>query len=81
MVEKLLGPAIEEITIAPAVVRLILDGPIDLSWTKALQELEERSQALRSKAEGPDKTVAISDVKPLVDDMTNKVGTAKALSA
>lgn len=81
VVEKLLGPAIEEIIIPPSVVRLILDGPIDPSWIKALKELEKRSQAIHSKAKGPEKTVAISDVKPLVDDMTNKVGIAKALSA
>lgn len=81
VVEKLLRPAIEETTIAPSVVRLILDGPIDPSWIKALKELEKRSQAIHSKAEGPEKTVAILEVKPLVDDMTNKVGTAKALSA
>lgn len=79
VVEKLLGPAIEDITIAPSVVRIISDGPIDPSWIKALKELEKRSQAIRSKAEGPEKTVAISDVKPLIDDMTSKVGTSTAL--
>lgn len=79
VIERLLGPAIEEITIAPSVIRLILDGPIDPSWIKALKELEKRSQAIHSKAEGSEKTVAISDVKPLVDDMTSKVGTATAL--
>lgn len=79
VVEKLLGPAIEDITIAPSVVRLISDGPIDPSWINALKELEKRSQAIRSKAEGPEKTVAISDVKPLIDDMTSKVGTSTAL--
>lgn len=80
VVEKLLGPAIEEITIAPSVVRLISDGPIDLSWMKALKELEKRSNALYSKAESSEKTAAISDVKPLIDDLTSKVEIATALS-
>lgn len=80
VVEKLLGPAIEEITIAPSVVRLISDGPIDPSWMKALSELEKRSKAIHTKAEGSVKTAAISDVKPLVDDLTSKVGIDTVLS-
>lgn len=74
VVEKLLGPAIEEITIAPSVVRLISDGPIDPSWMRALKELEQRSEAIHTKAEGSVKTAAISDVQPLIDDLTSKVG-------
>ena len=80
VVEKLLGPAIEEITIAPSVVRLISDGPIDPSWMKALSELEKRSKAIYTQAEGSVKTAAISDVKPLVDNLTSKVGINMVLS-
>lgn len=80
VVEKLLGPAIEDITLAPSVVRLISDGSIEPSWIKALKELERRSKAIHSNAEGSEKTAAISDVKPLIDNLTSKVGIATAHS-
>lgn len=73
IVEKLLGPAVEDISIAPAVIKIISEGPIDLSWTKALAELEKRSRTLESKMKGPETIAAIADVKPLLDDLTSKV--------
>lgn len=73
VVEKLLGPAIEEMTIAPSVVRSISDGPIDLSWMKALKELEKRSKFIHSKAESSEMIAAISDVKPLIENLTSRV--------
>lgn len=80
VLEKLLGPAIEEITIAPSVVRLISDGPIDPSWMKALSELEKRSKTIHTQAEASVKTAAILDVKPVVDNLTTKVGIDMVLS-
>ncbi len=74
VVEKILGPAVEEISIAPAVVKKIADGSIDLTWVRALEELEKRSKVIESKMQGPDTILAISDVKPLLEDLTNKVG-------
>lgn len=74
VVEKVLGPAVEEISIAPALVKIISEGPIDLEWVKALDELEKRSKAIKSKVEGSDTILALSDTKPLLDDLTNKVG-------
>ena len=73
VVEKLLGPAVEEISIAPAIVRTISEGSIDQDWVKALAELEKRSKAIDGKMKGPDKILAITDIKPLLDDLTNKV--------
>ena len=73
VVEKLLGPAVEEISIAPAVVKRIAEGPIDHIWVKALDDLEKRSKAIERKLKGPDKVLAASDVKPLLEDLTNLV--------
>lgn len=63
----------EEISIAPAVVKKISDGPIDLAWVKALDELERRSRAIETKSKGHETILAVSDVKPLLHDLTNKV--------
>ena len=73
VVEKLLGPAVEEISIAPSVVKTVAEGPIDQEWLKALEELERRSKAMDEKMKGPEKVLAITDIKPLLDDLTNKV--------
>ena len=73
VVEKLLGPAVEEISIAPAVVKRIAEGPIDHTWLKALDDLEKRSKAIERKLKGPDKVLAASDVKPLLEDLTHLV--------
>ena len=73
VVEKLLGPAVEEISISPAIVRVIADEPIDEGWAQILNELERRSKLIESKLKGSDRIQAASDVKPLLDDLTNKV--------
>lgn len=72
-IEKFLWPAVEEISIAPAVVSIICDGHIDPNWVKALNELEKRSKGIVNKSQGAHTVVAISDVKPFLDDLTNKV--------
>lgn len=73
VVERLLGPAIEEVSIPPAVVTIISEGPIDSSWITALDELERWSKMIDGKARKSEKVMATSDVKPLLDDLTNKV--------
>lgn len=72
-VEKLLGPAVEEISISPAVVQKISDGEIDESWVKALDEVEKRSKIIDSKLKGLETTRAVTDIKPLLEDLTSKV--------
>ena len=73
VVEKLLVPAVEEISIAPAVVKKISEGPIDYAWVKALEDLEKRSKTIESMARGPDNVLAVSDVQPLLKDLMNLV--------
>ncbi|KAL8707296.1 MAG: hypothetical protein Q9225_007782, partial [Loekoesia sp. 1 TL-2023] len=72
VVEKLLGPAVEEVSIAPAVVTTIAEGPVDSVWIKALEELNKRLKTVHGKSKGSDNTKAVSDIKPLLDDLTNK---------
>ncbi|KAF2837222.1 Sac2 family protein [Patellaria atrata CBS 101060] len=72
VVEKLLGPAVEDITISPAVVQKISEGPIDAAWNKALAELEKRSKAIDARLKEPNVIQAVRDLKPLLDDLTNK---------
>jgi len=72
-VEKLLGPAVEEISIAPAVVKRISEGPIDNTWVKALEDLEMRSRIIDHKIKGPDRILAASDLRPLLEDLTGLV--------
>lgn len=73
VVEKLLGPAVEDISVSPAVVTTIAEGQIDSSWVKALDEVEKRSKTIDGRFKESQKTSAMSDVKPLLDDLTNKV--------
>lgn len=73
VVEKLLGPAVEDISIAPALVRKIFEGSVDHEWLEALNVLGKRSNAIESRLQGPDSILAASDVKPLLDDLTNIV--------
>lgn len=73
VVEKFLGPAVEEISISPAVVRRIAEGPVDDGFSKALQELEKRSKAVNAKSSEESNVKALNDLKPLLVDLTNKV--------
>ena len=76
VVEKLLGPAVEEICVSPAIVKQISEGPVDHAWIKALAELEKRSKTVESKIRGTDRVLAVSEVKPLLEDLTNLVRVA-----
>lgn len=73
VVEKLLGPAVEDVSISPAVVRAISEGPIDEKWLKALAELEKRSTIIEDKLKATDAVKSLSDIKPLLDNLTSKV--------
>jgi phage shock protein A len=72
-VEKLLGPAVEEISISPAVVREISESAIGDSWVKALNELESRSNAIETKLAAANEVKAVTDLKPLLENLRNKV--------
>lgn len=73
VVEKLLGPAVEDISISPAVVRKISEGPIDDGFLKALSELEKRSKTINARSKEQNNAKALGDVKPLLEDLINKV--------
>jgi hypothetical protein len=72
VVEKLLGPAVEDISISPAVVRKIAEGPVDEGFVRALADVEKRSKTINAKAKDHPDLMAIKDVKPLLDDLTNR---------
>jgi hypothetical protein len=72
VVEKLLGPAVEDISISPSVVRKIAEGPIDEGFVRALAEVENRSKTVNAKAKEHADLMAIKDIKPLLDDLTNR---------
>lgn len=71
-VERLLGPAVEDISISPNAIRTITDGLIDEKWVKALNEIEARSISIE-KSTGTS-LKAVDDVRPLLIDLKNKVG-------
>lgn len=73
VVEKLLGPAVEDISLSPAVVRKISEEQIDEGWVKALAELEKRCKVIETIAKEDKKIKAIHDLKPLLDDLIAKV--------
>ncbi|KAF2472896.1 Vps52-domain-containing protein [Lindgomyces ingoldianus] len=72
VVEKLLGPAVEDISISPAVVKKIAEGPVDEGFLRALAELEKRSKTTNAKAKEQPDVKALTDIKPLIDDLTDK---------
>jgi hypothetical protein len=74
VVEKLLGPSVEDLSLSPAVVRKIAEGPIDDAWIRALAEFEKRSKALETKQKDEQKLKALDDLKPLMENLNNKVG-------
>lgn len=68
-VEKLLGPAVEDISVSPITVRIIAEGAVDESFVRALNEVEARSAALNTKSTEIEPPRALQDVKPLLDDL------------
>jgi hypothetical protein len=72
IVEKLLGPAVEDISISPAAVRKIAEGPVDEGFLRALADLDKRSKTINAKAKEQPDLRAVADIKPLLDDLTNK---------
>lgn len=71
--EGLLGPAVEEISISPAVVKNILEGQMDDTWLKSLAELQKKLKVAENKATGPDAVKAATDIKPLLEGLATKV--------
>jgi hypothetical protein len=72
VVEKLLGPAVEDISISPAVVRKIAEGPVDEGFVRALADIEKRAKTINAKAAEQPDMKSLTDIKPLLDDLTNR---------
>lgn len=73
VVERILGPIVEEISISPAVIRKIAEGPIDEGWVRALAEVEKRSKALDSKTKERQNIKGVNDLRPLLQNLVDKV--------
>lgn len=71
-VEKLFGPTVERLALAPNVVRKISEGPVDESFSQALDDLQRRSRALDSANDLQD-VKAAQDLRPMLEDLSNKV--------
>ena len=72
-VENGLGPIVEEVSISPAVVRKIVEGPIDEAWVRALAEVEKRSKAIDAKSKEHRNIKGMGDLKPLLENLVKKV--------
>ena len=70
-IEKLLGPIVEDVALAPQVVREIAEGEINDGWIKALHEAEQKIKSVEAR-ESEDIN-AVQDVKPELERITNKV--------
>ncbi|KAJ5893783.1 hypothetical protein N7495_005474 [Penicillium taxi] len=71
-VERLLGPAVEEISISPKAVRTIVEGPMDENWVRALNEIDARTASIEAKASSSSGFKAFEDIRPLLVDLKNK---------
>ncbi|KAJ5085913.1 Vps52/Sac2 [Penicillium argentinense] len=71
-VERLLGPAVEEISISPKAVRTIAEGPMDENWVRALNEIDTRTTSIEAKAASSTGFKAIEDIRPLLINVKDK---------
>ncbi|KIW14465.1 hypothetical protein PV08_07249 [Exophiala spinifera] len=69
-VERLLGPAVEDVSLSPYTVRAIAEGPIDETFLKALNEVEARSAIVKEKKS--EQVKALQDLKPILDNLKAK---------
>lgn len=68
-VEKLLGPAVEDVSLSPHTVRAIAEGPIDETFARSLTEIEARSLTVSNKNVENGHTKAADDVTPLLQEL------------
>lgn len=80
LVEKLLGPAAEDMSISPAVVKKISEDAVDEDWVRALVHLERQSDTVQKKMKNQGAIKAVEDVKPLLSSLTNKVSHQRSCS-
>jgi septal ring factor EnvC (AmiA/AmiB activator) len=73
VVEKLLGPSVEELSLSPDLVKKISNGNIDEGWIRALADLDKRSKAIQAKAKEHRKIKALDDLLPILESLRNRV--------
>ena len=71
-VEKVLGPAVEDVTLSPMIVKKIMEGPLDEAWIKALEEIEKRVKTIDGRIKDGNKVQAAEDLRPLLENLTSK---------
>ena len=71
--ETLLGPAVEDISISPAVVKKLSDGVIDEGWVKALNDIERRYKVVEARSKVNNKIKAVQDAQPILQSLIEKV--------
>ncbi|CAZ84752.1 unnamed protein product [Tuber melanosporum] len=69
-VEKLLGPVVEDVALSPNVVKRIIDGDVNDSWVRSLQEVDVKMKAIA--ALDATKVKATKDVKPELERLEHK---------
>lgn len=62
----------EELSLPPAVVSKITEGPIDESWVKTLGEIDRRANAYRDSASSSQQSKAWADLGPLLEKLIMK---------
>ncbi|KAL3955281.1 hypothetical protein ACCO45_010844 [Purpureocillium lilacinum] len=73
VVEKALGPLVEELSVSPDTITKISSGHIDESWTKMLSEVDRRAVAQKKKAaSGLPQNKASEELGPLLDKLILK---------
>lgn len=72
-VEEVLRPIVTQITLSPVTVRVISEGPIDDAWVRALDDLQSMSKAVESQKSEAMAVKAVADLRPLLDEISNKV--------
>ena len=72
-VERLLGPVVEQITFAPALVRKLNEGSIDEHYTKALEELNSRLKLITSDSKGAKTIKGFDDLRPVLYQLSDRV--------
>ncbi len=72
LVEKGLGPVVEELSVSPVVVSKISEGHIDEQWVQALRELDKRAASYRNNS-NQKQGRALADLGPLLEKLTQKV--------
>lgn len=62
-------------------MKTISEGQIGEEWLKALAELQKKHKAIETKASEGNPIKAVAEIKPLLDNLTAKVGTELLLDA